>query len=244
MFKKVKHSRLHEDIVSQIEEAFIEGKLKPGDRLPSERELEVMLGISRGTLRQAFRVLEQRGVIEIRTGASGGAYIKALTTDPISESIASLIRLKRISMEEVAQFRAGVEGLTAKLAAETATAEDIGYLKELIAEAEVHVKKGASHCSQFYELEKRMHEELVKMTRNQIYEAVVVTIHDNFNNYYDFLPKTNKTLSEAFDDWLEIVKALDKRQPKKVQAIMESHIQTFNEYLMSGVQGRRKKGTG
>lgn len=242
MFKKVKHSRLHEDIVSQIEDAIIEGMLKPGDKLPSERELEVTLGISRGTLRQAFRVLEQRGVIEIRTGASGGAYVKALTTDPISESIASLIRLKGISLEEVAQFRVGVEGLTAKLAAEMATKEDIGYLKDLITEAEAYVKKGASECSRFYKLERKMHEELVKMTRNQLYEAVVVTIHDNFSNYYELLPKTNKILHEAFDDWVEIVKALEKGQAKKVQAIMESHIQIFNEYLMQGAQGRLKEG--
>lgn len=238
MFRKVKHSRLHEDIVSQIEEALIEGKLRPGDRLPSERELEGTLGISRGTLRQAFRILEQRGVIEIRTGASGGAYVKALTTDPISESIASLIRLKGISLEEVAQFRVGVEGLTAKLAAEAATEEDIGYLKELIAESEAYVKKGAYECSRFYKLEKRMHEELVKMTNNKLYEAVVVTIHNNFSNYYDLLPKTDKILREAFDDWLEIVKAMEKGQAKKVQAIMESHIQIFNEYLLLGAQGK------
>lgn len=241
MFKKVKRIRLHENIVSQIEEAIIEGKLKPGDRLPSERDLEVTMSISRGTLRQAFRVLEQRGVLGIRTGASGGAYVKAVTTAPISESIASLIRLKRISLEEVAQFRVGVEGLTAKIAAEAATAKDIGHLKGLIAEAETYVNKGVSHASRFYRLEKKMHEELVRMTKNRLYEAVVITIHDNFSNYYDYLPKNNEILRKAFDDWLEILNALEKGQPKKVQAIMESHIQTFNGYLILGAQGKRIK---
>ncbi len=72
MFQKAKQNRIFQDVVDQIQEAILQGRLKAGNKLPSERELQEIFQTSRGTLREALRVLEQKGLITIKTGVSGG----------------------------------------------------------------------------------------------------------------------------------------------------------------------------
>ena len=116
MFQKAKQNRIFQNVVAQIQEAILSGDLKTGDTLPPERALREMFQVSRGTLREALRVLEQRGLIEIKLGMSGGAVVKALTTREVSRSLDLLIRYQRVSLRDLAEFREGVEGIVAGLA--------------------------------------------------------------------------------------------------------------------------------
>ena len=75
MFKKAKQTRVFQDVVEQVQDAILNGKLKPGSKLPPERALKDMFNTSRGTLREALRVLEQKGLIDIKLGVAGGAKI-------------------------------------------------------------------------------------------------------------------------------------------------------------------------
>jgi GntR family transcriptional repressor for pyruvate dehydrogenase complex len=75
MFNSVKSNKISEHIIEQIRKAIFEGKLKPGDKLPPERELIENFGVSKATLREAMRSLEVLGFLEIRKGASGGAFV-------------------------------------------------------------------------------------------------------------------------------------------------------------------------
>ena len=92
LFRAAKQNRIFQDVVEQIQEAIIEGHLQVGDRLPAERELKEMLQTSRSTLREALRVLEQKGLIEIKLGMGGGAVVKAVTPDLMVDSLDLLIR--------------------------------------------------------------------------------------------------------------------------------------------------------
>jgi GntR family transcriptional repressor for pyruvate dehydrogenase complex len=76
MFEQVQQNRIFQDVTRQIEEAILSRQLKAGDRLPSERELQETFRVSRGTLREALRVLEQKGLVTIKTGAKGGAVVR------------------------------------------------------------------------------------------------------------------------------------------------------------------------
>ena len=113
MFTKARHNRVFEDVIQQVENAILGGELQPGDRLPSEREFRQMLGVGRGTLREALRVLEQKGLIEIRTGVKGGVFVKELTADPMTADLALFFRAHRVTLADVARFRADAEGLIA-----------------------------------------------------------------------------------------------------------------------------------
>ena len=79
MFQAAKQTKVFQNVVTQIEEAILDGRLKTGDTLPSERQLKELFSISRGTLREALRVLEQKGLIEIKPGVGGGSEMSMRT---------------------------------------------------------------------------------------------------------------------------------------------------------------------
>ena len=135
MFKKAKQNRVFQDVVEQIQDAIIKGKLKPGARLPAERELKDLFNTSRGTLREALRVLEQKGLIEIKLGVSGGAIVKRIDAEPIVESLALLIRSGEVSIEHLSEFRIKIEGSLVELAAMRATKEEIAELETMFNQA-------------------------------------------------------------------------------------------------------------
>ena len=98
MFQKSNQHRVFQDLVNQIEGAILDGRLKVGDKLPPQRELVEMFQTSRASLREALRVLEQKGLIDIKLGVSGGAVIKAVDTEPVTESLALLIQHQKVSL--------------------------------------------------------------------------------------------------------------------------------------------------
>jgi len=120
MFRQAKPNRTFEDVVSQIQEAILQGSLKPGDKLQSERQLREIFRVSRGTLREALRTLEQKGLINIKTGVQGGAIVCPVDTKLMSESLDLLLQHQKISLRELAEFREEVEGLLAARSAQKA----------------------------------------------------------------------------------------------------------------------------
>src|SRR5882762_8280145 len=93
MFKVVSSSRISQSIVEQVKVLIRQGRLTPGDRLPSERDLCDRFGVSRVTVREALRMLEAGGLVEIRVGAKGGAFVTTPTPERIGEGLADLLNL-------------------------------------------------------------------------------------------------------------------------------------------------------
>src|SRR5438093_13522005 len=108
-FTPIRQARASGEIVSQIEHAIFEGELKRGDRLESERELAERFGVSRIMVRDALRVLEARGLVLVKVGASGGAFVTETNADQVAESISTMIQLRRRTLSRVAEARSGVE---------------------------------------------------------------------------------------------------------------------------------------
>src|SRR4051794_26240322 len=132
MFTQVRQARVSGEIASQIVTAIVEGRLSSGDRLPSERELGEQFGVSRMTVRDALRVLEARGLISVKVGARGGAFVADATADRVAESMSTMLRLKRMSLSELAEARKIIEGAAAELAAQRADDDDIRRLEECL----------------------------------------------------------------------------------------------------------------
>ncbi|MEE8224579.1 MAG: GntR family transcriptional regulator, partial [candidate division NC10 bacterium] len=102
ILKAVKKTRIYQDIVAQVKELIAEGKLKPGDQLPSERELSEMFQVSRASVREAIRALESMGFIEIRQGE--GTYI-ASSVETLLASVASALLHQRDPLLQVFEAR-------------------------------------------------------------------------------------------------------------------------------------------
>ncbi len=232
MFQAAKQTKVFQDVVEQIQEAILDGRLTAGQTLPAERELKEMFSISRGTLREALRVLEQKGLIEIRLGVGGGSVVKAVDTDQISESLGLLIRSQQVSLNHLAQFREDVEGIVAGHAAENHTAEDIHKLKELLQKASGCLKKGPSQRNAFIDIDKRIHLTMARITGNPVYISVLHSIHDNIHRYYDrFLSMDIPELEENYNDLCELVKAIENGEAERARHLAKQHVQRFNQYM-------------
>ena len=232
MFREAKQNRIFQDVVEQIQDAILKGKLKPGDKLPPEREMKEMFQSSRGTLREALRILEQKGLISIKTGVAGGAVVNVLTTNQVSESLDLLIRYQRVSLRDLAEFREGVEGLVAGLAAERAKSIDIDYLEKLLTEAHNHLKHGISHWDEFIQVDNNLHLALAQIAGNPIYESVLKTVYENIRLYFSqFLPEGEELLRENYKDMCEIVDAVKNGQAAKANLLAQNHVYRFNRLM-------------
>lgn len=130
MFTKINHARTADAVVDQIEGLILAGVLRPGDRLPAERELGALVDVSRPILRDALKTLEARGLIVSRQG--GGTFVADLIGTVFSEPVVALIARHPAAIEDYLDFRRDIEGLAAARAAERATEADKAILARIV----------------------------------------------------------------------------------------------------------------
>ena len=232
LFRKAKQNRIFQDVVDQIQAAILDGRIGPGEKLPAERELGEMLGTSRGTLREALRVLEQKGLIEIRLGVGGGAIVKGPSGDQITESLAMLIRSQKVSLHHLAEFREDVESTVAAMAAKRATGDDIRLLRDLLSQANKCWKDGVNSWSEFVRVDEKIHMALASIAGNPVYAVILKTIHDNIHIYYDrFLPGGENELDENYHDLKYLIEAVAKGHVERATELARDHVHRFNRYM-------------
>jgi len=232
VFKPAKQNRIYQDVVDQIQEAILEGELKVGEQLPPERKLIEMFGVSRGTLREALRVLEQKGMIEIKTGVSGGSIIKGVTSESLSENLGLLIRYKKVSLRDLAEFREGIEGTVAALAAERATAEDLAMLRELYGQSTAAFAAGPDHWDTAIRCDEQIHLALARISGNSLFITVLETVYLNIHTYYEsYLPMQESILMENLEDLRIIIDAVGKKDAVTAHDRARHHVRKFTAYM-------------
>ncbi len=120
-FEPVRAVRAYERVVEQIEQAVLRGDLKPGQRLPSERDLMVQFRVSRSTVREALRVLESGGLVRSRPGDPLGAEVLTFSPATLSRCMTRLLHVDGLSLAEVIQFRMVLDASANTLAARLRT---------------------------------------------------------------------------------------------------------------------------
>ena len=240
MFQAAKQTKVFQNVVTQIEEAILDGRLKTGDTLPSERQLKELFSISRGTLREALRVLEQKGLIEIKPGVGGGSVVRDVNADQISESLGLLIRSQNVSLNHLAEFREDVEGIVAARAAARRRKKDIAGLKALLAKAFKCIDGGTLQRDAFIEIDKQIHMKLAQVAQNPIYLSVLHSIHDNIHRYYDrFLFMEERQMQENYQDLCDLVQAVENGQSDRARRLARSHVRRFYQYMKKREQSER-----
>ena len=234
LFREARQSRIFQDVVEQIEEAIISGRLRVGDRLPPERDLKETLKTSRSTLREALRVLEHKGLIEIRLGKGGGAMVKSISAEQISQSLGLLIRSQQVTLPQLAEFRERFEGDIAALAAAKAASADTARLDELVAEARRCVDGGKTRLNDFLEADKQIHLHLARITANPIYISILQTVHDNIRQYFQrYLIMNLREMRENLSDLTAIVEAVKAGRADDVRELARAHVRRFNAYMQA-----------
>ncbi len=178
LFSEVKPTRGFEEVAMQIQSAVYSGKLKVGDRLPNERELGEVFGVSRATLREAFRLLEALGVIEVRRGTYGGAFIVEPAPERAGMLLGSFIHFRHATSQDLNEFRESFEAETAFWAAQRATPAQCREMSAMVEELE-RIKSSGS-WNEFVDLDLRFHMKVAEASGNQIRIAIMQGIHEVF----------------------------------------------------------------
>ena len=104
-----KRQKLSDVIVESVKRSIVTDALRPGDRLPTERELMESFQCSKGSAREALKALEVEGLVNTRTGPSGGAYLNAVGTEPASRALRNYLHFQHLDGEQVYQLRKVIE---------------------------------------------------------------------------------------------------------------------------------------
>ncbi len=168
LFSPAETRRACEVIYEQIKEKILNGELKPGDKLPSERAMMDMLGRSRPSVREALRMLERSGFIRIVPG-SRGAMILEPNTAGVEQSMSNLVRSKRITTQEMAEYRRVNDVLVSEWAAKRRTKADIVAMQELLDKAE----QALDDYRQFVVFDPQFHYLIAQAAKNEV--ACIVT---------------------------------------------------------------------
>ncbi len=235
-FKKTIPLKSYQNVVDQIQTAICDGIIKAGDKLPSEMKLKEMFNTSRGTVREALRVLEQKGLISIKTGVKGGATIRDANTGPMSENIGLLIRHQKVSLTHLAEFRTLMEGYVAYQAAENATERDIKKLEAIITEAREHIRTQPDGWKLFHKMDAQFHQDIARIAKNPLVEANLKSIHENIQSYFHpFLPFSQDLLNDNFNDLCKLKEAIQKKDSLSAKQIAQNHVSKFNELMKDNV---------
>ena len=231
-FKKLKPTRIFQNVVDQIQAAIIDGRLAPGDMLPSEMKLKEMFETSRGTIREALRVLEQKGLIDIKIGVGGGALVKDVNTDSITEGLNLLMQYQKVSLDHLAEFREGVEGSVAALAAERATRLDVNRLKKLLGQARKMLEDSDLDGDAFVRIDIRMHIALAEIAGNPVYIAALKMVHQNILGPGNrFALRKKAVFKENYRDLCAIVQAVERGEVDEARFLARDHVRRFRRHL-------------
>jgi DNA-binding FadR family transcriptional regulator len=233
MFTKVRQIRAFESVIQQVENAILQGGLAAGDRLPSERELQGMLDVSRNTLRESLRVLEQKGLVEIRKGHRGGIFVKQINADCMAESLGLFVQSQRITMEQISEFRQDLEGLVTRRAALQATPGRMGDVDRLIVRAEALAEAGPAQWDAFMQADKEIHLALARLAGNPLHCFFLETVHTNLHRYHihAFLPRDEETIQATLAELKAIVQAVSRGESDRAEALAREHVRRATETM-------------
>lgn len=194
-----KVDKVSDNIIAQIRDAILSGKLKPGDRLASERELTGRFRVSKATMREALRVLEVMGLIEIRKGIAGGAFVAEVDMKTTIHSLINFLHFQSVTVRDLTMLRYLVEPPVAQIAAAKLTERDSLNLKRLIEEKVPSNEKEAAKEIGF-------HRYLARMAENMILVLLVDFIENllsSLKSKLDLRPDFYQSVREAHELILE-----------------------------------------
>jgi GntR family transcriptional repressor for pyruvate dehydrogenase complex len=233
MFDPLPSARAFEVIAKQLKEALYSGKLKPGDKLPTERELAKMFSSSRAAVRSAVLSLEQSGLLKIQKGAGGGFFVQELDFRPVRNSLNDLLMLGRASIADLAEARSILEPEAARLAAKNATSSDIGKMEDSILQLQQRMTKHLPRQSDDFDF----HLCVAEGSKNPIIITIMQSLMDllfRSVGSYVLQPDQNRQIIKQHQKILYAIKAKD---PERSHAIALKHVRAmiklFKQYELS-----------
>ncbi|TQM69623.1 GntR family transcriptional regulator [Actinomadura hallensis] len=228
--------RPRQQVEETIKAAILSGELKSGEMLPSEAELARQFNVSRGTLREALRVLASQHLIYKVPGARGGTFVQSVDYsalgDVVTDSVDNLLALGSIRFDEVTHMRELLEVPSVRLAAEHRSADDLAKLHEI-----VDRQKAASvDDPSIPELDRQFHTLIARASQNRVLASFVAALHHASEpvHYLDLSPEVGR---ETVKQHQAIVRAIADQDPDAGERAIVEHL----TYLRHHISAHRAK---
>lgn len=229
VFRPVRRKTVRDEIVNQIKESIKNGELKPGEKLPAERELAKMFNVGRSSVREAILVLHSMGVIK-RT--PDGTFVNKIDLD-ISDITTDLL-LDESDYEQLYEARRLIETVTAELAAKNATDEDVESLLEILKDMDVNMD-----LDEFAKLDADFHISIAMASKNKFLKEYISTIDDLLcRQIVQNLKRVKKdesanVIKETIDEHKRIVQAIKEKNSSLSRETMNKHLKWIGKYVVS-----------
>ena len=234
-FQRIQPEKLSISVVRQIELLLLRGILRPGERLPSERELAEKLGVSRPSLREAIAELQERGLLTARAGA--GVFVAELLDAAFSESLVRLFSDHDEALFDYISFRRDLEGMSAERAARFGSDMDLRVINTIYRKMEAaHQKRDPSEEAR---LDAEFHLSIVEASHNIIMlhmmRAMFNLLHEGVFYNRQMIFRQRGTRDELLAQHSAVNDALQARDPVGARQAAEAHL-TYVETLMSDLK--------
>ncbi|MGJ8626040.1 MAG: FadR/GntR family transcriptional regulator [Sulfitobacter sp.] len=223
-FRPVTQEKLSHAVISQIEQLILRGILRPGERLPAERELAERLGVSRPSLRDAISQLQAAGLLSTKPGA--GIYVADVLGSAFSPALIDLFARHDEAVFDYLSFRRDLEGLAAERAARLGSDTDLAVVQTVFDKMEAaHSKRDAEDEAQ---LDAQFHMAIIEASHNVVMLHMMRSMYELlrggvfYNRQIMFKQKTSR--SALLDQHRAINQALQSRDPSAARAAIEDHL--------------------
>lgn len=223
-------TRASQAIYEQIVQLIISGQLQPGDRLPSERQMMEMMQRSRPTIREALRMLERNGLIQIVPGSSG-AIVAEPSAASVEESLETMLNMSHLSSEELLEYRELNELATVAWAAERRTEADLARIRKQL-EAFTNV---SDNFSEFARYDISFHQAIAEAGHNRVATMVDKVLHQLVLNILQQAYERKDTaqrqsmLDEILASHRCIYEAIESGDPALARKTMRAHMRMFEK---------------
>jgi GntR family transcriptional repressor for pyruvate dehydrogenase complex len=223
-FEAIRKNRVHEEVAKQIEQLIVQ-KLHPGDKLPAERDLAEMLGVSRSSIRDAIRRLEIVGLVEPRQGA--GTVVREISTEKLVSPLANVIAHRRQLVSELLDFRRMLEPPLAARAATHASNGEIAGMDEILRRQDKKVRDGELAVEEDTEF----HYRIALASGNSVVLKVMDVVMDLLRETRSRSLQTEGRPQKSLAGHKRILSAIKRHDPAAAEAAMRMHIQDVEKMV-------------
>jgi GntR family transcriptional repressor for pyruvate dehydrogenase complex len=231
LFAPVKTSKISDEVYKQIVSLISNGQLKPGDKIPSERELSAELGISRQSIREALNRAEVMGLIDVRQGE--GSFILSSLNESLKPPLTVIMEEGVERIFDFLEIRKLIEGWCAEKAALEATEEELKDMKTILDK----MKKVVSKDKQWEELDLVLHRSIAKATHNIVAIHIMDALKVNFSLFFRFtksMPSTER-LDVLWQHHYEIIDAIARKESIEAKQKVIDHLNFIEEKIRKDI---------
>lgn len=228
--------KVSDRVIGQIRDAVLSGDLKPGDRLASEHELVSQFEVSKATMREALRVLEAMGLVEIRRGTQGGVFVAEVDMKTTVHSILNFLYFKNISVRHITMLRFMIEPSVAHLAALVRSQEDLDRLNELLYK---HEQAAASGDKSVRNPEITFHRYLARMSGNPILILIIDFLDNLLQDLKEELKPGEDFFRQVRDSHRKIVDCMVREDCVGARREMAADLLQVGNYLADATGSHR-----